>query len=345
MPGRLRANRSGGKAGIPDDADEHAVTKRVAGTHVGGTAEVQFAVAAAGVGPSGRLISSNLVTAGDGTVVLDAYADDGRRSMVRADAGEVHAIPGFRSGATGVRAGARLNPAELLVVGDGAAYRVDLAAKRADRLPIRRLPRNISHVHALDDNTLLVSPLFADTVAVVSLADGVVTRQFRSPAHEVVRREKDDAWLVNASRGRSARHHLDDFEVASEYEFPVGATPVDDGAEVFSLPGTPYQTGGISRASFVQIHPSGTVQACRIDGTARRDGPGAPGLDQLLGIDGHGRLVGLAGSSVVLLDRKSLAQVARLPLLVRRLLSATMTGATALALLQPLPPLVHFVSW
>jgi hypothetical protein len=310
--------------------------------------DVHFRTAAVAVGPSERLISSNLVMTGDGAVVLEAYTEEGRRSLLRVedgDDGDVSAIVGFRGGSTGVRAGARLAHGDLLLVGEGAAYRVNLPERRAEHLAIRHLPRNISHVHALNDELLLVSPLFADTVAVLSVAEGAVIRQFRSPAHEVVRQEQADAWLVNGSRGWSARHRLGDFERISSHEFPTGATPVDDGAEVFSLPGTPFQTGGISRASFVQVQPSGRVQACRIDGTDRREGPGAPGLDQLVGIDGQGRLVGVAGSSVVLLDRSTLTPLARLPLLVRRLLSTTMVGPTALALLQPLPPLVHFISW
>lgn len=304
-----------------------------------------FAVAGVAVGPAPRLVSSGMVSTGDGAVVLEAYTPDGRRTLMRVGPDGVSPIGGFRSGATGVRAGARLSGGDLLLVGDGAAYRVDMEQRHAGRLAIRRLPRNISHVCALDDETLLVAPLFADTIAVVSLADSAVLHQFRGAAHDVVRRDGDNLWLVNGARGTAVRHRRNDFEVVDRFELVAGATPIDDGREVFSLPGAPYQTGGISRASFVQIRPDGRVQASSIDGQHRRDGEGARGLDQLVGIDAFGRLVGLAGSAVVLIDRATLTPLARLPLVVRRLLGATMIGPTTLALLQPLPPLIHFVSW
>jgi hypothetical protein len=304
-----------------------------------------FAVTGVAVGPAARLVSSGMVSSGEGAVVLEAYTPDGRRTLMRVDPDEVWPISGFRSGATGVRAGTRLSGGDLLLVGDSAAYRVDLEQRRAERLVIRRLPRNISHVCALDDETLLVAPLFADTVALISLAEGSVVHQFRGAAHDVVRRDGDSLWLVNGARGTAVRHRRDDLEVVARAALTPGATPIDDGREVFSLPGAPYQTGGISRASFVQIRPDGRVQASSIDGDHRREGEGAAGLDQLVGIDAFGRLVGLAGSAVVLLDRTTLSPLARLPLVVRRLLGATMVGPTTLALLQPLPPLVHFVSW
>lgn len=286
-----------------------------------------------------------MVAAGDGAVVLEAYAPDGRRTLMRVDRDGVSPIVGFRSGTTGVRAGTRLPGGDLLLAGEDAAYRVDLGRGHAERLAIRRLPRNVSHVYALDDDLLLVAPLLADTVALVSLAEGSVVRQFRGAAHDVVRRQGDSLWLVNGARGAAVRYRREDFDVIGRAALVPGATPVDDGAELFSLPGTSYQTGGISRASFVQIRPDGRVQASAIDGTAWREGDGAAGLDQLVGIDAFGRLVGLAGSAVVLLDRATLLPLARLSLVVRRLLGATMVGPTTLALLQPLPPLVHFVSW
>jgi hypothetical protein len=286
-----------------------------------------------------------MVSTGDGAVVLEAYTPDGRRTLMRVSAEEVWPINGFRSGATGVRAGTRLPKGDLLIVGDGAAYRVDLSSRRAERVVIRRLPRNLSHVWALDDELLLVAPLFADTVASISLAEGSVVHQFRGAAPDVVRHEGDSLWLVNGARGTAVHHRRQDFEVLDRVAVAPGATPIDDGREVFSLPGTPYQTGGISRASFVQIRPDGRVQASSIAGEGWREGEGASGLDQLVGVDAFGRLVGLAGSAVVLLDRSTLSPLARLPLVVRRLLGATMVGPTTLALLQPLPPLVHFVSW
>lgn len=286
-----------------------------------------------------------MVSTGDGAVVLEAYTPDGRRTLMTVSAEEVGPIGGFRSGATGVRAGARLPRGDVLVVGDGAAYRVDLTRRRAERVVIRRLPRNVSHVWALDDELLLVAPLFADTVASISLAEDSVVHQFRGAAPDVVRHEGDSLWLLNGARGTAVRHRRQNFEVLDRAAVAPGATPIDDGREVFSLPGTPYQTGGISRASFVQIRPDGRVQASSIAGEGWREGEGASGLDQLVGVDAFGRLVGLAGSAVVLLDRTTLSPLARLPLVVRRLLGATMVGPTTLALLQPLPPLVHFVSW
>jgi hypothetical protein len=304
-----------------------------------------FAVAAVAVGPAQRLVSSSMLASGDGGVVLEAYTPDGRRSLMRVDQHDVSLIGGFRSGSTGVRAGARLPSGDLFLVGDGAAYRVDLAGGFAERLAIKRLPRNISHVYALDDDLLLVAPLFADAVAVVSLSAGEIVRQARSPGHDVVRRDEESVWLVNGARGVAVRYRVEDFAALARAELPRGATPVDDGREVFSLPGAPFQTGGINRASFVQIHPDGRIQASAITGEHTREGNGAPGLDRLVGVDGHGRLVGLAGSAVVLIDRPTLTESKRLPLVVRRLLAAVMVGPTTVALLQPLPPLVHFVSW
>jgi hypothetical protein len=286
-----------------------------------------------------------MVAAGDGAVVLEAYTPDGRRTLMHVDRTGVTPIAGFRSGATGVRAGTRLSDGDLLLVGDGAAYRVDRRGLRAERLNIRRLPRNVSHLCALDDETLLVAPLFADTVAVISLDQSSVVRQFRGAAPDVVRADGENLWLVNGVRGTAVHHNRHDFEVVDRAVLTPGATPVDDGREVFSLPGTPFQTGGISRASFVQIRPNGRIQAASINGENQREGEGAPGLDQLIGLDAFGRLVGLAGSAVVLLDRATLSPLARLSLVVRRLLGAAMVGPTTLALLQPLPPLVHFVSW